>query len=136
MTPTESAAGAATGGSAAQNTGADVASTLAQVAAALAGVTTSLNEVTNKVNAIESRVKQTSANDDTNFETSVTGVHDPFDDVRRSAQARDRIAAYAEQALANCVEVAHRCALQGLDHSAALPPIAPRAPTGPGTTGG
>src|SRR5579863_3157275 len=117
MTDTTTVTGSATGGA----TGSDLAQTIAQAVAA--AVTTSLNEITAKLNSLSEAVKKQSANDDTNFETSVTGVHDPYDDVRRTAQARDRIAVYAEQALANCVEVAHRCALQGLDHSAALPPI-------------
>jgi hypothetical protein len=111
----------------------------AVVLAAMAGITTSLNEITNKVNSLETRVKESTANDDTNFETSVTGVDDPFEDKRRSAVSRDRIQIYAEQALAmstqalaNAVELSHRAGLQGIDHAAALPPLAPRSATGPG----
>lgn len=114
--------------------GSDLNSVLAQVAAAMSAVTNSVNEITNKLNAMESRVKQTSANDDSNFESSVVGVHDPYESLRRSDVSRDRIAVYAEQALANSIEVSHRCAMMHLDHSAALPPIAPRSATGPGNS--
>ena len=125
------AAETATAGS---GSGADVSQVLAQVAAAMSAVSNSVNEITNKLNAMESRVKQTSANDDSNFETSAVGVHDPYESLRRADVSRDRIAVYAEQALANSIEVSHRCAMMHLDHSAALPPIAPRSASGPGTT--
>lgn len=122
--------------------GNDLAQAIANAVAA--GVSTSLDQVTAKLNqlaqsineSISQNTKKLSTSDDTNFETSVTGVHDPFESLRRADIARDRVMVYAEQALANCVELAHRCGLQGLDHNAALPPIAPRSPTGPGTAAG
>lgn len=133
-------------GAASETTGAAVGSDLTQAIAnaVSAAVTASTNEITAKLNqmlqtvseSISQNTKKLSTSDDTNFETSVTGVHDPFESVRRADIARDRVQAYAEQALANSIEIAHRCALQGLDHSAALPPIAPRSPTGPGTAAG
>lgn len=115
-----------------ETTGDNQAQVIAQAVAA--AVTASLQEITNKLNSIEqnieSRVKQTSANDDTNFETSVTGVYDPFDDLRRANMSRDRVSVYAEQALANALKVADGLAMRSLDHFCATnPEINPRVKT-------
>jgi len=123
----ENVSGNVAGGDASQGTAGSNDLTQSIAAAVAAAVTSSLNEITNKLNALESRVKQTSANDDTNFETSVVGAYDPFDDLRRANVSRDRISVYAEQALANSIEVSHRCAMMHLDHSASLPPVAVKA---------
>jgi hypothetical protein len=96
-----------------------------------AAVTTSLNEITAKLNSleqiVESRIKNTTTNDDTNFEASVTGAYDMFDDLRRANVSRDRIAVYAEQALANAIEIAHGVGMRSLDHFCAVnPEVSPR----------
>jgi len=118
-------------------TGDNIAQVIAQAVAA--AVTTSMNEVTAKINqmlqSVSENVKKQSANEDTNFEASVTGAYDMFDDLRRANVSRDRIAVYAEKALANAIEVSHACSMRSLDHFGALPPIAPRSATGPGTSG-
>jgi hypothetical protein len=116
-------------------TGAVTGDNLAQIIAqAVAGaVTTSLNELTAKLNqmmdSVSEAVKKTSANDDSNFETSVTGVHDPYDDLRRNAVSRDRVQAYAELALANAVKAADGLMARSLDHFGSLPPVSAK-PTG------
>ena len=94
-TPTTT--GAIAAGNAGQLNASDLAGVIAQ--AVSAGVTSSLNEITNKLNtlqqSIESRVKQTSANDDNNFETSVVGADDPFENKRRDRLAYDGLIAFA-----------------------------------------
>lgn len=110
--------------------GAVTGDNLAQIIAqAVAGaVTTSLNELSAKLNqmldSVSEAVKKSSANDDSNFETSVTGVHDPYDDLRRNAVSRDRVQAYAELALANAVKAADGLMARSLDHFGSLPPVA------------
>lgn len=126
--PVTSDSGAATGA----NVGLDVGAGLAQVVAGLAAVTNSINEITNKINALESRVKQTTANEDTNFEASVTGVHDPFDDVRRTGIVNNKLAlSMAENADALMKEYLKYTAgvwARSLDHYCAMnPEVSPRA---------
>jgi len=120
--------------STATNDAAGVGAQLTQaIAAAVASaVTTSLNEITSKLNnvaqLVESRVKQTSENDDNNFETSVVGSYDPFDDLRRANMSRDRIAVYAERSLAIMLSAGEGLLSRSLDHFCATnPETAPRA---------
>jgi hypothetical protein len=118
-------------------TGDNLAQVIAQAVAA--AVTTSLNEVTAKINqmlqSVSENIKKQSANDDTNFEASVTGSYDMFDDLRRANVSRDRIAVYAELALKQALEHNDSVFQRSMDHFGALPPIAPRSATGPGTSG-
>jgi hypothetical protein len=118
-------------------TGDNLAQVIAQAVAA--AVTTSLNEVTAKINqmlqSVSENVKKQSANDDTNFEASVTGAYDVFDDLRRANVSRDRIAVYAELALKQVLQHNDQIFQRSMDHFGALPPIAPRSATGPGTSG-
>lgn len=103
--------------------GADLAQVIAQ--AVSAGVTSSLNEITAKLNQISDSVK--SVNDDRGFSSEVTGAHDIYENMRRTDVARDRIQVYAEQALANAVELAKGVGMRSLDHFGSLPPVAPKA---------
>jgi hypothetical protein len=118
-------------------TGDNLAQVIAQAVAA--AVTTSMNEVTAKINqmldSVSESVKKQSANDDTNFEASVTGAYDMFDDLRRANVSRDRVAVYAELALKQALEHNDAVFQRSMDHFGALPPIAPRSATGPGTSG-
>ncbi|HTT78586.1 MAG TPA: hypothetical protein VMF86_02810 [Stellaceae bacterium] len=116
-------------------TGAVTGDNLAQIIAqAVAGaVTTSLNEITAKINqltdSVSEALKKLSVNDDNNFETTVVGAHDPYDDLRRNGVSRDRVQAYAEQALANAIKHSDALAMRSLDHFGSLPPVAAK-PTG------
>jgi hypothetical protein len=66
---------------------------------------------------------------------------DPGDSQRRAENHRNRVEAYCEQALADCIEFRKACdslilrkISQDSDHHAGLPPMAPRAASGPGVT--
>lgn len=113
----------------AQNTGTVDGSNLAQVVAqaVAAAVTSSMNEITAKLNqlsdSVSENIKKQSANDDTNFETSVTGAHDPYDEVRRSYAERDRLNVVALQALTKMVENGDALMKRSIDHFSALPPV-------------
>jgi len=110
--------------------GGTIDQSLAQAIAAAVGaaVTTSFNEITAKLNELESRIKQTSVNDDTNFEANVVGAYDMYDEQRRSNVSHARIAVYAEQALAHAVEASHALSMRSIDHFCATnPETSPRA---------
>ena len=115
----ENATGAAASGSAGQQTGNDLASIIAQGVAA--AVTASLQELTNKLNtiqqSIESRVKQTSANEDANFETSVVGVDDPYENKRRDRLAYDGLITFAMAQAAVAAENTNLIVKQHLRHA-------------------
>lgn len=113
------------------NTGATDGSNLAQVIAqaVAASVTASLSEITAKMNqlsdSVSENIKKQSTNQDSNFETSVTGVNDPYDEVRRSYAERDRLAVVSLQALTKMVENGDALMKRALDHYSCLPPLAP-----------
>ena len=115
----ENATGAAASGSAGQQTANDLASVIAQGVAA--AVTASLQELTNRLNtiqqSIESRVKQTSANEDANFETSVVGVDDPYENKRRDRLAYDQTIAFLMAQAAMAGENANLILKQHLRHA-------------------
>ena len=107
---------------------------LAQAIAAgvAAAVTTSLNEITAKLNELESRIKQTSVNDDANYEVNVVGAFDPYDDPRRTGIVNHRLStSMAENADALMKEYLKYTAgvwARSLDHYCATnPETAPRA---------
>ena len=115
----ENATGSAASGSAGQQTANDLASVIAQGVAA--AVTASLQELTNKLNTIqqsvESRVKQTSANEDANFETSVVGVDDPYENKRRDRLAYDGLITFAMAQAAVAAENTNLIVKQHLRHA-------------------
>ena len=115
----ESTTGAAASGSTGQQTANDLASVIAQGVAA--AVTASLQELTNKLNtiqqSIESRVKQTSANEDANFETSVVGVDDPYENKRRDRLAYDGLITFAMAQAAVAAENTNLIVKQHLRHA-------------------
>jgi hypothetical protein len=99
------------------------AATIGQLQAQLNGLSQSLNEALVKFNSLSEAVKKNSVNDDNNLETSVVGVHDPFDEVRRSYVQRDQIFAISVQALTKMVENGDMLMKRSLDHFAVLQPM-------------
>jgi hypothetical protein len=99
--------------------------------AVAAAVTTSMNEITAKLNELESRIKQTSVNEDVNFEANVTGADDPYDDKRRAGIVHNKLSlSMAENADALMKEYLKYTAgvwARSLDHFCATnPEIPPR----------
>jgi hypothetical protein len=111
MTDTTNVAGSATGGA----TGSDLAQTIAQAVAA--AVTTSLNEITEKLNSITENIQKSAASDDSHFEASVTGVHDPFENDRRTRLLFDQLQQLSIQAMQNAVETGNMVAKQAVRHA-------------------
>ena len=91
-----------------------------------------LKNLSEHVDKISSTVSEVN---NANFQTTNQGVYDPYDDLRRANIARDRVSAYAEQALANSVEFMKMWTVRSLDHFGALPPVAPRSAAGPTSNG-
>lgn len=111
------------------DTGVNLADVLGQVAAAMAAVSTSVNEITNKLNAIEGRIKQTSVNDDNNFETTVVGAHDPYDDIRRTSIINHKLsvsmAENADALMKEYLKYTSGVWARSLDHFCAMNPEVP-----------
>jgi hypothetical protein len=99
-------------------TGDNLAQVVAQAVAA--AVTSSLNEISAKFNqmldSLSERVKQTSANEDTNFEASVVGASDPFENDRRGRLWYDQVQQVALRALSNAVETDNMVSKQAVRH--------------------
>lgn len=118
-TTTEAANGSAASGSTGQGTGGDLVQAIAQAVAA--AVTTSVNELTNKLNtlqqSIESRVKQTGTNEDNNFESSVVGIDDPYENKRRDRLAYDGMQAMLAGMATMTLENANLILKQQLRHA-------------------
>jgi len=104
-------------------TGNNLAQVIAQAVAA--GVTTSMNEITAKLNSLSESINKIADATTSNTQTNVVGADDPYSEQRVWRTWHDVIMFYTTKAMG-----------QQLDHSASLPPMAPRSPTGPGTSAG
>ena len=132
--PTTESAGSAAGGA----TGAVV--TLEQLAAIVAALAGSVSTFTNQAQAMLSSLTEsvnkvlTATATDSDSGYLVRSSVDP-------AAGQRRLENYAEMALADCIEfrkaadaLVLRKISQDTDHHGAVPPIAPRSATGPGTS--
>lgn len=130
--PTETASGATTAGETGQGTGL----TAAQVEAIEAAVSTALSQMQAQLNSLSENVNKINQATTSDVDTATVSRSsiDPASPQRRQET-------YAEMAVADCIEFRKACdALilrkisQDTDHHGAIPPIAPRSATGPGTS--
>jgi len=132
---TESTTGASTGGATGQGTTITLAAALSALASASSAVSDSVNQLKVLMTSVSEDIKKVSRSTTTSddVDVNVVGNDDAFIGLRDERQAHARINALAELSLANAIEIAKRCGHLHLDHSSALPPLAPRSSTGPGT---
>lgn len=134
--PTTASSGASTAG----NTGTGVVLDQGLVAALAAAVQTAVSQATSQMqaqlNSLSEDIKKvsTDSTSDIDRETLSTSSIDPEDSHRNNMS-------YREMAVADCVSFRKACdALilrkisQDTDHHGAIPPIAPRSASGPGTS--
>jgi hypothetical protein len=124
--------GGASGGQTAL-TQAQLAAIAAAVSTAMSQMQAQLNSLTENVNKLANTASNTTSSD-VDSETIARSTIDP-------AASQRRMDAYSEMAVADCIEFRKGCdALilrkisQDTDHHGAIPPIAPRSASGPGTT--
>lgn len=130
MADNQNPSGSSAGGAV---TGDNLAQTIAQ--AVETQVTASLQELTNKLNQISQNLKNTGTNEDTNMEVSTVGNDDAFISLRNERVAHSRLQLIAERVLAAGADHYADLLARSRDHFSSLPPLAPRAASGPGTTG-
>lgn len=127
--PVTGSATGATGG----ESGASVALDQGLVNAIAAAVQTAVSQATSQmqsqINSLTENIDKISqaTTSDTDTATVSRSSIDP-------AASQRRLEAYAELSLSNCIEFCKQAGLRSLDHFAALPPIAPRSASGPGTS--
>jgi len=154
--PTENSSGAAVAGGAAQGV---TVQQLMEMIAVLAGSVQSLTSQAGATQAFQTQIADgmkslteniaklsDTSESDTGFTARWAGNANPFEDQFRAATARDHVGAAMQQMTVNMVErvtalmdgylkYADGVWARSLDHFGALPPIAPRSATGPGTAG-
>lgn len=157
--PVETTSGATTGGSTGQ--GVTLEQLMAQVAALAGAVQTTAQQVASVSAATQAFQTQIAdgmksltenvnklsdqSESDTGFTARWAGAANPLDDQFRNATSRDHVGAAMQQMTVNMVERVTALMdsylkytdgvwARSLDHFGALPPIAPRSATGPGTS--